>query len=152
MVQGKDQCGIADSASYPTGAKKMGPGPKPGPGPSPGPGPAPGPSPTGTHYGDPKNGCLSDEEAVQVQGVQGGFCSPQCTGFIIKNKCPTDEPAGASAQPQCVLQDQSPGQKNCALVCSPSAVIKDQKAADAQCGTNASCKSIQTVGLCTYDD
>merc|ERR1719473_1020084 len=73
MVQGKNMCGIADSASYPTGAKKMGPGPKPGPGPSPGPGPAPGPSPTGTHYGDPKNGCLADEEAVQVQGVAGGF-------------------------------------------------------------------------------
>jgi len=152
MVQGKDQCGIADSASYPTGAKKMGPGPKPGPGPSPGPGPAPGPSPTGTHYGDPKNGCLADEEAVQVQGVAGGFCSPSCTGFIVKNKCPTDEPAGATATPQCVLQDQSTGKKNCGLVCSPSAVIKDQKAADAQCGTNASCKSIQTVGLCTYDD
>ena len=33
----------------------------------------------------------------------------------------------------------------CALICSPSSN-------DAQCGTNASCKSIQGTGLCTYDD
>jgi C1A family cysteine protease len=39
MVQGKDQCGIADSASYPTGAKAMGPGPGPASGPAPGPSP-----------------------------------------------------------------------------------------------------------------
>ena len=47
MVRDKDQCGIADSASYPTGVKKASPGPGPAPGPSPGPGPAPGPSPAG---------------------------------------------------------------------------------------------------------
>jgi len=35
MVQGKDQCGIGDSASYPTGAKNMGPTPPPPPAPPP---------------------------------------------------------------------------------------------------------------------
>ena len=44
----------------------------------------------------------------------------------------------------------------CALFCSPSAEALQyaafKKAADAQCGTNASCKAIQTVGICTYDD
>ena len=29
----------------------------------------------GTHYGDPKNGCLSDEQAIQIQGVTGDFCT-----------------------------------------------------------------------------
>ena len=32
-----------------------------------------------THYGDPKTGCESDEQAVQVQGVSGNFCSPSCS-------------------------------------------------------------------------
>ena len=55
--------------------------------------------------------------------------------------------------PQCALQDSSTGKKYCALICSPTAVIKDQKAADAQCGTNATCKSVQMgIGICTYDD
>merc|ERR1712072_1557581 len=50
-----------------------------------------------------------------------------------------------TAAPQCALQDSSSGDKYCALICSPSSN-------DAQCGTNASCKSIQGTGLCTYDD
>ena len=54
----------------------------------------------------------------------------------------------------CALQDPShPLQKFCALICAPSLPILDQKAADAQCGANASCKSVQLgVGVCTYDD
>ena len=37
----------------------------------------------------------------------------------------------------------------------PEALLtpRDQKAADDQCGENASCKSVQMgIGLCTYDD
>merc|ERR1712188_277502 len=38
---------------------------------------------TSSHYEDPKpNGCQSDEQAVQIQGVKGDFCSPQCTGLF----------------------------------------------------------------------
>merc|ERR1712125_3979 len=62
LVAGKNQCGISQQPSYPTGVKPMGPGP------------GPGPAPTGGHYEDPKGGCSSDEEAVQIQGVDGDFC------------------------------------------------------------------------------
>ena len=102
-----------------------------------------------THYGCAP--CMSDEVSIQIQGVTGPVCVPKCTGTT----CPTDKPAGASATPQCALQS-STGDKYCALICSPSAEALSfpafKKAADAQCGTNASCKAIQTVGICTYDD
>jgi len=150
MARGKDMCGISQSASYPKGAKAVGPSP-PSPSPTP---PSPGPSPPGpspkTHYGDPKDGCMSDEQEVSIQGVQGDFCTPKC-GFF--KPCPSDTPAGVTAKPQCALQDSGSGDKFCALICSPTLPILDQKAADSQCGKNASCKSVQMgVGLCTYDD
>jgi len=93
---------------------------------------------------------MSDETQVSIQGVTGDFCSPKCSFF---KPCPTDVPSGVTARPQCALQDSSSGSKYCALICSPSLPILDQKAADDQCGANASCKSVQLgVGLCTYDD
>jgi len=103
-----------------------------------------------SHYEDPKpNGCQSDEQAIQIQGVKGDFCTPKCTG-ILKTKCPTDVPAGVTAKPQCALKDTS-GNKYCALLCSPSTDEASLRAGDAQCG-KATCKAIQGVGLCTYDD
>jgi C1A family cysteine protease len=145
MVRGKNMCGLAMSASYPTGAKAAGPSP-PSPSPSP---PSPGPPAASTHYSDPKTGCLTDETEITIQGVDGDFCTPKCGLF---KRCPTDMPTGVTAAPQCALQDASTHQGYCALICSPSAEIKDQKAADAQCGTNASCKPISGLGICTYDD
>merc|ERR1711990_243053 len=101
-----------------------------------------------SHYEDPKpSGCLSDEVAIQIQGVSGDFCTPKCTG-ILKTKCPTDVPTGVTAKPQCALKDQS-GNKYCALICSPSTDEKSLRAGDAQCG-KATCQPIQTVGICTY--
>merc|ERR1711959_802390 len=95
-----------------------------------------------SHYGDPLSGsCLSDEVNITIQGVSGSVCSPGCTS----SSCPTDVPDGVTAAPQCALQDASSGKKYCALICSPSGD-------DSQCGTNASCKAIQGVGICTYDD
>merc|ERR1719247_2576784 len=144
MVRNKNQCGISAEPSYPTGAKAAGPSPGPSP-PSPPTPPSP-PSPPGppsaTHYEDPKGGCRSDEVDITIQGIQGGVCSPACTMGIF---CPSDVPAGVTAAPTCALQDSSTQKKYCALICSPSSN-------DAQCGTNASCKSIQGTGLCTYDD
>lgn len=96
----------------------------------------------GTHYGDPKQGCQSDEQAVQITGVTGDFCTPACDS---SGSCPTDVPTGVTAKPTCALQTPT-GAKYCALICSPS------KSDDAQCGTNASCKAISGVGICTYDD
>merc|ERR1719326_2644257 len=116
MVKGKNMCGIAQQASYPTGVKAMGPAP---------PSPSPPSPPANTHYEDPKGGCKTDEVEVSIQGVSGDFCAPKC-GFF--KPCPTDTPSGVTAQPQCALQDASSGQKYCALICAPSGLILDQKA------------------------
>jgi C1A family cysteine protease len=137
LARGMNECGVAMQPSYPTGAKTMGPSPAPGPSPPPAP-----PSPSGqTHYGDPASGCMSDEAEVKIQGIQGDLCSPKC-GIITQ--CPTDVPAGVTAQPKCAL---SAGlfQKRCALVCDPSNPNANE------CG-KATCKAIQGIGICTYDD
>jgi len=130
-------CGIAMMASYP----KAGSGPAPPP-PPPGPAPPP-PPPAGGHYGDPAKGpCQSDEIAVQVTGLPGDFCSPNCSP---SSACPTDIPDGATARPECILETSGSSQPtNCCLVCNPGE--------NAQCPTNASCKAIQGIGICTYDD
>jgi hypothetical protein len=95
-----------------------------------------------SHYEDPKpNGCRADEEAIQISGVAGDFCTPQCVGTT----CPSDVPAGVTATPTCALQDTS-GNKFCALMCNPA------QTPDHECGTKASCKAISGVGICTYDD
>uniref|UniRef100_A0A7S2TZ59 Uncharacterized protein n=1 Tax=Lotharella oceanica TaxID=641309 RepID=A0A7S2TZ59_9EUKA len=94
----------------------------------------------GTHYGDPADGCLSDEVAVQIEGISGDFCTPTCNLF---KPCPTDVPPGVTASPMCALQDASTGQKYCALICSPGG--------GNMCG-DATCKAISGIGICTYDD
>jgi hypothetical protein len=88
----KGQCGILVQPSYPLAgnAPPAPPGP-PGPAPPPPPSPPSPPGPSAGHYGDPKAGCASDEESVQITGVAGDFCSPKCTGVLFK-KCPTDVP------------------------------------------------------------
>jgi len=112
-----------------------------GAGPSP---PSP-PSPSGkTHYGDPTKGCEADEQAVQVQGVTGAFCSPDCTS----SACPTDVPSGVTAAPQCALKSTT-GAKKCALICSATTDEASLRAGDAMCG-EATCQPIQGTGICTY--
>merc|ERR1711998_427487 len=103
-----------------------------------------------SHYEDPKpDGCMTDEVGIQIQGISGDFCTPKCTG-ILKMSCPADVPAGVTAKPQCALRSTG-GDKFCALICSPSTDAESLKAGDAMCGT-ATCKPIQGLGLCTYDD
>ena len=105
-----------------------------------------GSSKNATHYGDPADGCLKDETAVQVQGLGGDFCTPPCTG-PLKSTCPTDVPKGVTAAPECALQDQGSGQGYCALVCIPGG-----HSGANQCG-KATCKNVQLgIGICTYDD
>jgi hypothetical protein len=96
-----------------------------------------------THYGDPKTGCESDEQAVQVMGLSGDFCSPKCD---TSGSCPSDLPSGDSATPTCALQTPTGG-KYCALVCTPSDSSKN--GTDGECGTGT-CQSIQGTGICTY--
>merc|ERR1712159_93463 len=90
MVRNKNQCGISQEPSYPTGATAAGPSP-PGPSPPSPPTPPSPPSPPGppsaTHYEDPKGGCRSDEVDITIQGIQGAVCSPACTMGIF---CPSD--------------------------------------------------------------
>jgi len=146
LERGTNECGISQSASYPTGASKTGSSPSPSVAPSPSVSPSPSTPPAGSsHYEDPKSagGCQSDEIAIQITGVTGDFCSPKCTG-VFKTKCPTDVPAGVTAEPECALKDTS-DDKYCALICDPS----DPN--DATCG-KATCKSISGTGICTYDD
>ena len=102
------------------------------------------------HYGDPNvaPGCARDEVKIQIQGISGNFCSPQCNS---SGSCPTDVPSGVTASPACALSS-STGAHYCALLCSPSTDEASLRAGDAQCGKNASCKAIQGTGLCTYDD
>ena len=98
------------------------------------------------YYGDPADGCLKEETAVQVQGLGGDFCTPPCTG-PLKSTCPTDVPKGVTAAPECALQDQGSGQGYCALVCIPGG-----HSGANQCG-KATCKNVQLgIGICTYDD
>ena len=99
-----------------------------------------------THYGNPYDGpCLSDEVNVTVEGMTGAFCTPGCSTF---KACPTDVPSTCTAQPQCALQDSGSGKKYCALMCTPGA---SAKVTNDECGDNASCKPIQGLGICTYD-
>ena len=114
-------CGIASQPSYPKGAAKAGPSPPTPPTP---------PTPTKHHYNDPKDGCASDEIEISIQGVGGDFCTPKSSLF---KACPNDVPSGVAAKPQCALQEASTGSKYCALICSPSLPILDQKVADEQC-------------------
>jgi len=132
------QCGIQMQPSYPIAGDA--PGPTPGPGPTPKPGPSPGPP-----YENPgaEGKCESDEIAVRVQGVEGSYCTPKCSLF---KRCP-DAPEGITgAQAQCALEDQSSGEKYCALICSAS----DDTACDPSAGMT--CKSISGVGICTYNE
>jgi len=118
-------CGIAMEPSYPTATATVA---------------TPNAQP---HYGDPKNGCLSDELDVTVTGVSGDFCSPTCP----KQVCPSDVPSGTTAKPECILEMQGQSKPtHCCLVCVPGGSGTDG------CPTNATCKSISSIGICTYDD
>eukprot|EP00403_Amphidinium_massartii_P031907 CAMPEP_0178433198 /NCGR_PEP_ID=MMETSP0689_2-20121128/32780_1 /TAXON_ID=160604 /ORGANISM="Amphidinium massartii, Strain CS-259" /LENGTH=505 /DNA_ID=CAMNT_0020055215 /DNA_START=83 /DNA_END=1601 /DNA_ORIENTATION=- len=105
---GAGECGIKSQPSYPVANGKVGPSPSPSPSPSP---PAPPAPPSTTHYEKPP--CQRDEIQLEVQGMTGVTCSPKCT----TTDCPSDVPAGATAKPDCVLEDQSTGDKYCALTC-----------------------------------
>lgn len=140
IERGTNTCGIETQPSYPTGVHPASgpspPGPTP-PGPTP---PSPGPAPGG-HYGDPLDGpCLSDELNITVTGVNGAICGAECSIF---KACPTDHPG--TAAPECALEDSASNKKYCALLCTPGAL------GDAACGPKASCKSVSTAGICTYD-
>lgn len=113
-------------------------GPPVPPGPSP---PAPPAPPGAKQYEDPNDGpCSANEDAIQITGVTGGFCSPACSASTA---CPP-APSGSTAKPTCALEKPpSKTPSNCALICSPSGANS--------CPTGATCKAISGTGICTYD-
>jgi len=135
LLRGKNaqgECGILMQPSYPLVSAKPGPAPGPAP-PSPPSPPSPPAPPAGSHYEQPP--CQSDEVDVQIQGMKGETCVPECT----TTACPTDVPAGTTATPQCVLQDAASGKKYCALTCLFSG-----------CPHPATCEHSGLLGICMY--
>ena len=65
-----------------------------------------------THYGNPTDGCESDEVPVSITGITGKFCAPDCQSA----SCPTDVPAGVTATPQCALKASTGSDKKCTTV------------------------------------
>ena len=57
-------------------------------------------------------------------------------------KCPTDYPAGDTAEGKCILEDSKTHSRYCALVCKGEAT--------GTCPTGASCEDIQTIGICMW--
>jgi len=133
MVRNKNQCGIAQQPSFPTGAKPAKPRP-----PTP-----PPPPPAPPHYGDPKYGCQPDEKPVKKAGTAGTWCAPSCIPLF--KPCPKDTPPGITATPLCSVNASasSTGKRECALSC-----LKIGHA----CGVNATCQGSGLSGICTYDD
>ena len=145
--RGANVCGIATEPSYPLGAVKSDAADDAEPAAAPV--VVAEPAAAATHYADPYvGGCEADEVEVSIQGVGGEVCAPSCSLF---SPCPTDTPSGVVAQPQCALQDASSGKSYCVLICAPTDDEFELRAGDAQCATDASCKSISGVGICTYD-
>merc|ERR1712139_92218 len=129
------ECGIKMQPSYPVVSGKPGPAPSPTPPPAPPTPPSP-PSPSTSHYEKPP--CQSDETEAQVQGTSGSVCAPKCDA---SGSCPTDTPAGTTASPKCLLQDQS-GNQYCALKCGRLA---------GQCPPEATFANVGfLVSICVY--
>merc|ERR1712187_623889 len=76
------------------------------------PAPTPSPTPGATHYEKPP--CQAGEAQASVTDTDGSVCAPPCDA---SGNCPTDVPAGVTAQATCALTDSSTGNKYCALVC-----------------------------------
>lgn len=103
MARGRNQCGIAQQATYPTGVTAAS-GPSPGPSP-PSPPPPP-PRPGQTHYGKPP--CRNDETDEAVPSAYGVVCGAHCN---TDSDCPTDKPGSATGKPTCTMDGA------CVLTC-----------------------------------
>ena len=87
-------------------------------------------APQNGHYEAPP--CGSDEQSVQIQGVSGDFCSPQCA--TPGGSCPTDVPAGTTATPTCALVvGGGSAPTYCALICQDGNTCPD----------GATCQNVQ---------
>ena len=141
LVRGKNMCGLANDAVYPSNATAVGPIPPPSP---------PTPAPPLTHYSNPAVGlgCLSDEDSESVEGVDGAWCSPRCSfaadGVTLLQDCPQDLPTstGPGVSPLCELPGTST--RHCLMNCDIHAKVDP-------CPKGASCKAVSSIAICTYD-
>lgn len=102
-------------------------------------GDGPDPSTTGPDgcrlYGAPDPNCCEGETPLQLVGIDGSFCSPECNGGVM---CPPTEFGDA----QCALGSDPMAPTNCAILCD---------LAMPDCPPGASCKDTGIdVGICTY--
>ncbi|GAB5362471.1 hypothetical protein AAMO2058_000799600 [Amorphochlora amoebiformis] len=99
---------------------------------------------SGMHaYGDPRDGCLYEEEIMQIDTVMGDYCAPSCSN----DPCPENLPQGVKAGPQCALFDSRSQKRFCVLTCT----VQASSSKINECGINSSCKNASGVGVCTYD-
>jgi len=104
------------------------------------PAPTPAPTPGGSsHYEKPP--CQDDEAAAGVTGTDGSVCAPPCDD---SGSCPTDYPAGVTAEPTCALTDQSTGNKFCALLCQTDDMC------DSDGGAHCAFPQQGAPGICVY--
>ena len=94
------------------------------------------PTPSTSHYEKPP--CQKDETQAEVEGAGGSVCAPKCN----TGSCPTDVPEGTTAKPMCILQDESSGDKYCALACILGG-----------CPDGSKCVHLSSLlGVCIYPD
>ena len=85
------------------------------------------------NYGDPfARNCLQNERNISIESISGSICAPICDF----NNCP---PSKTKAEPLCNIE--GPTNMYCGLICNTSF----------QCSENATCKSIENTGLCTFN-
>lgn len=87
--------------------------------------------------------CHADEILIQIEGVPGISCEPRCTTADMDCNYPTPPSMDSSVTQQCALQSPDGGDF-CALICNPF----DE---DDGCPDGASCRTVLTTGICTYD-
>lgn len=114
--------------------------------------------PAKTHYGNPADGCLSDEMPTEISGMNGNACLPECND----NECPTDLPIGTTARPVCAIKDPNSDNQYCVLMCRGS--ISGTCPIGASCAyPNSYSKFMRerhiiikddssSIGICTYSN
>jgi poly(3-hydroxybutyrate) depolymerase len=132
------------------------------------------------HYGDPKTGCLDDEDVVELAdgqvcmpivgpaGDENGLPTPNCqiggVGPQPGNGCPTDAPVspGSKAFPLCVAKGNttdpySNGEFHCVLACPCTNLDKNGECppeSDSHCPQGGTCRLGELrhrgQGVCTY--
>lgn len=131
-----------------------------------------------THYGNPKNGCMDDEEVLEIEG--GRVCAPKiginhntkqadCRFADVhpnpENGCPEDTPDNThgkwGAFPTCTdfASDETTRRAHCTLTCGPCRQDSEgdcMAEADDWCPVGATCQvgahKHTGLGTCVYHD